>query len=114
MPRKTSGSNPRAARATGARGPLEPLSATAAAIAAGDRAQRLPLDVDPPLRRLVESVNAIVDTLALKERLLGDNIQSLQRANRELREAQESLLRSEKMAAVGRVSAGIAHEIGNP
>ena len=89
------------------------LAEAAAAIAAGDRARRMPPG-GGELGQLAESVNAIVEVLALKERLLGENIQSLQHANRELREAQESLLRSEKLAALGRVAAGIAHEIGNP
>ena len=90
------------------------LTEAAAAVAAGDRHRRLPLATAAELRRLAESVNSIVDVLALKERLLGENIQSLQSANRDLREVQESLLRSEKLAALGRVAAGIAHEIGNP
>jgi two-component system NtrC family sensor kinase len=90
------------------------LCADVAAILAGDRQRRLPADGDGELAPLLEAMNRIIDTLAAKERLLGDNIQSLQAVNRDLREAQENLLLSEKLASLGRVSAGIAHEIGNP
>ena len=38
----------------------------------------------------------------------------LEKANQELRKTQEQLLRTEKLAAVGVLSAGLAHEIGNP
>jgi two-component system, NtrC family, sensor kinase len=93
---------------------FDQLSEAAAAIAAGDRERRLPRPNDRALAPLSDAVNAIVDALALKERLLGENIRSLEQVNRELRDAQESLVRTEKLAALGRVSAGIAHEIGNP
>jgi two-component system NtrC family sensor kinase len=101
-------------RTSNRRDSIAKLAGAAGAIAAGDRALRLPVGPAADLARLAEAVNAIVDVLALKERMLGENIQSLQTVNRELREAQESLLRSEKLAALGRVAAGIAHEIGNP
>ncbi len=41
-------------------------------------------------------------------------LDELQRANRELREAQAQLVQSEKMASLGNLVAGIAHEINTP
>jgi len=55
------------------------------------------------LRRLEENKNE-----------LRAHIASLQKANRELGQAQDEIIRSEKLASVGRLAAGIAHEIGNP
>jgi hypothetical protein len=41
-------------------------------------------------------------------------LESLETANKKLKEAQEELLRSEKLASIGRFAAGVAHEVGNP
>jgi signal transduction histidine kinase len=45
---------------------------------------------------------------------LRSTVNSLEATNLELKKAQEEIIRAEKLASVGRLSAGIAHEIGNP
>lgn len=93
---------------------LEELIEAADAIAGGGSDQRLPVRGSGPLARLAAAVNRVTERLVRHEELLGENIRSLQDVNRELRETQETLLRSEKLATIGRLAAGVAHEIGNP
>jgi signal transduction histidine kinase len=52
--------------------------------------------------------------LRADEQRMRDQIDELERRATELREAQDRLVRSERLASVGRLSAGLAHEIGNP
>jgi signal transduction histidine kinase len=45
---------------------------------------------------------------------LAAKVEELTAANRALEETRASLVRSEKLATVGRLAAGLAHEVGNP
>lgn len=76
-------------------------------------------DVDA-LRKLAAYAAIAIDNAQLyreqtelSERL-GAQAAELERAYAELRESQERLLVSEKMAALGKLTAGIAHEINSP
>jgi hypothetical protein len=48
------------------------------------------------------------------KRSLEDHLVSLEAANKKLRQTQEELIRTEKLASIGRFAAGVAHEVGNP
>ena len=43
-----------------------------------------------------------------------ENYAAMQQLNRELQDAQSHLLQSDKMASIGQLAAGVAHEINNP
>lgn len=58
--------------------------------------------------------NQMLTELARNREKLEERLHQLDHANRELKDAQDSLIRSEKLASVGQLAAGIAHEIGNP
>jgi len=60
------------------------------------------------------SLNRILVRIDADREALNATVDSLERANRELRQAQNDVVRAEKLASVGRLAAGIAHEIGNP
>ncbi len=60
------------------------------------------------------SLNNMVHRIAHDKRVLEDTIDSLKTTNLELHKAQRDVIRAEKLATVGRLTSGIAHEIGNP
>ncbi len=64
--------------------------------------------------QLSQSLNRMLRQLEANEKKLKENISSLEAANREIKRAQDEMVKSEKMASVGRLATGLAHEIGNP
>jgi signal transduction histidine kinase len=63
---------------------------------------------------LSRSLNIMLQRLNQNKQELKEHISSLEKANEELKHAQNEIIRSEKLASVGRLAAGLAHEIGNP
>ncbi|MBB3224044.1 ATP-binding protein [Pseudoduganella umbonata] len=62
---------------------------------------------------VIGALTDITDRKAMEEALLAKGIEQQQLIGK-LREAHEQLLQAEKMASVGQLAAGIAHEINNP
>ena len=69
---------------------------------------------DNEFSKLSKSLNSMLIRISGDKEKLQASVSSLEKANLELAKAQRELIRAEKLASVGRLSAGIAHEIGNP
>jgi two-component system, NtrC family, sensor kinase len=63
---------------------------------------------------LSTSLNKMLQRISKDKGVLKKTIGSLKTTNLELKKAQNDVIRAEKLATVGRLTSGIAHEIGNP
>jgi signal transduction histidine kinase len=68
----------------------------------------------PGLSRAAVAFERALAALAEDRARLASSMRDMEAANRKLAEARESLLRAERLATLGRLASGIAHEIGNP
>ncbi len=94
--------------------PLKNMLRATERIAEGDLEHQVEVPGENEMGMLARSFNRMVERLRVNKGLLEDHIKSLEKLNQELKLAQEELIRSEKLASVGRLAAGVAHEIGNP
>jgi two-component system NtrC family sensor kinase len=64
--------------------------------------------------KLSNALNSMLKQIADDKEKLRTTVMSLEKANMDLKKAQKEIIQAEKLASVGRLSSGIAHEIGNP
>ncbi len=94
--------------------PVEEMVRGSERIASGDEGHRLIGSDTAELDRLATAVNTMAESLIQNQVELAHNVESLDATNRALSDARMRLVRSEKLASIGRLSAGVAHEVGNP
>ena len=94
--------------------PLGELSVAAERVALGARRLEVPRSGAAELAVLGTSLRTMTEGLLSKEEALRRKIAEVEQATLRLEEAQARLIRSERLASVGRLAAGLAHEIGNP
>lgn len=94
--------------------PLDALSAAAQRVASGARSLRVPAAGARELDELGESLRRMTQRLIAEEDALRQKITEVERATEDLKQTQDRLVRSERLASVGRLAAGLAHEVGNP
>ncbi|MCF8110635.1 MAG: HAMP domain-containing histidine kinase [Desulfobacteraceae bacterium] len=69
---------------------------------------------DDEFSRLSGALNQMLRRIEADRDELRTSLDCLEESNRQLRRAQKEIIRAEKLASTGRLSAGLAHEIGNP
>jgi len=94
--------------------PVGELVRTAEGFQEGDRLPEPKAGEQDELGTLSRALNRMLERLAENKEELRQHIASLEQANLELKRVQQEVIFSEKLATVGRLAAGIAHEIGNP
>jgi signal transduction histidine kinase len=94
--------------------PLDDLARAAEGVAGGARRLAVPRTSVRELAELGQSLRTMTERLLQEEEKLRHKIDEVESATVSLRAAQDNLVRSERLASVGRLAAGLAHEIGNP
>ena len=69
------------------------------------------LEAENELSQLNQSLE---EKIARRTQALSEKNDLLEQSNKELKETQQQLFQAEKMASVGQLAAGVAHEINNP
>ncbi|MFU8802471.1 MAG: sensor histidine kinase [Bradymonadaceae bacterium] len=94
--------------------PIRAIGVATVRAAKGDLASPITLLPSNEFGQVGHSFNAMLERLEENRMTLEERLGALQKAHADLEQTQGSLVRSEKLASVGQLAAGVAHEVGNP
>ncbi|MBA7678745.1 hypothetical protein ES703_87023 [subsurface metagenome] len=98
--------------------PLQDMIFATNKIAQGNLNQKVEINFRDEIGELAQSFNQMTKNLKMaNEKLIhwGETLEEkVEERTKELREMQDYLIQSEKLASLGKISAGVAHEINNP
>jgi two-component system NtrC family sensor kinase len=98
--------------------PVKQLVVGTDRVARGDLGYVIPIDSNDEMGHLARSFNQMTSSLQRANDEIHDWIRTLEQKveerTQELKDAQFQLLHTEKLAAVGKIAATVAHEINNP
>jgi signal transduction histidine kinase len=94
--------------------PIKDLVRLTQKISEGDFSQKIEVTSRNEIGQLIGSFNRMIEKLKENQENLENYLKSLESTNKQLKQAQEELVRTEKLASIGRFAAGVAHEVGNP
>ncbi|MGE5664071.1 MAG: sensor histidine kinase, partial [Deltaproteobacteria bacterium] len=98
--------------------PVKELVIGTRKVAAGDLGSAIAVTSEDEMGHLARSFNDMTEKLSRADQEVREHFEILERKfnekARELKEAQAHLLHTEKLAAVGKIAATVAHEINNP
>jgi signal transduction histidine kinase len=94
--------------------PLSRITRAVEDVSEGQLETEVPIEGSGELIRLGVSFNRMTRTLRDQRLELEQQLHELQKFSSDLKSAQDRLIRAAKLASVGTLAAGVAHEIGNP
>ena len=98
--------------------PVRALAEGARRMAAGERIPAIVVDTDDEIALLADEFNAMTREVSTLNRTLEQKVvertAQLEEKNHQLLSAQKELARAERLAGLGLLAAGVAHEINNP
>ncbi len=94
--------------------PIDRLTRSVEGLASGAEHVSVKEQGSAEATRLARAYNLMASELRAQHLQLQNRLAELERTTKDLRSKERQLIHGEKLASVGRLAAGVAHEIGNP